>query len=455
MNREHEPGEAELFIFFLQLRETLHGGRLYVFTVLVALTWALWMIKAWLSRRYRPWTAPYDTTASVVIPVVDEPVGLFHEVLDLITEQRPHQVIVVINGPRNEKLERVCDTYPGVDWIWTEVPGKRNAIREGLERCTGEIVVLVDSDTLWTRGTLRELVKPFADPRVGGVTTNQRIVDPDRNLLTRWADWLENVRVQYSMPAMSVLGQVGCLPGRTIAFRRTVLVDAMPEFLNGKFLGVFLEVSDDRTLTNLCLKQGYQTVYQSTSRVYTDAPVGMRKLAKQQLRWARGSQYNTLRMLPWMMRHARMLALFYVADIVLPFLLLASVTGFLVRALILDDRVNFYEGITFGYGAAVGTAIILLLTLVATWISAYLRQSRHFDEHPRDLVLLPAFTILNTFMLMPIRMYGFMRMARNDGWGTRTNAFRGERERRAPNPWAAVPYLLALGFFAAGAAYHG
>lgn len=444
-----------MFIFFLQLRETFHGGRLYVFTVLVALTWGLWMLKAWLSRRYRPWTTPYVTSASVVIPVVDEPVGLFHEVLDLITEQRPHQVIVVINGPRNEKLERVCATYPGVEWTWTEVPGKRNAIREGLERSTGEIVVLVDSDTLWTRHTLRELVKPFADPRIGGVTTNQRIVDPERNVLTRWADWLESVRVEYSMPAMSVLGQVGCLPGRTIAFRRTVLVDAMPEFLTGRFLGVFLEVSDDRTLTNLCLQQGYQTVYQSTSRVYTDAPVGMRKLAKQQLRWARGSQYNTLRMLPWMLRHARMLALFYVADIVLPFLLLASATGFAVRALVLDDRVNFYEGITFGYGAAIGTAIIVFLTLLATWISAYLRQSRHFDEHPRDLALLPAFTFLNTFMLMPIRMYGFMRMARNDGWGTRANAFRGEQERRSFNPWAAVPYLLALTFFAAGAAYHG
>ena len=73
-----------------------------------------------------------------------------------------------------------------------------------------------------------ELVKPFANRKVGGVTTNQRIVDYDRNILTRWADWLESIRVQYSMPAMSVLGQVGCLPGRTIAFRRFILDDAMP-----------------------------------------------------------------------------------------------------------------------------------------------------------------------------------------------------------------------------------
>ena len=225
--------------------------------------------------------------------------------------------------------------------------------------------MLVDSDTLWTEGTLRELVKPFANRKVGGVTTNQRIVDPHRNVLTRWSDWLENVRVQYSMPAMSVLGQVGCLPGRTIAFRKFILEEAMDPFLNEKFMGVFLEVSDDRTLTNLCLKQGYRTVYQSTSCVLTDTPVGMRKLAKQQLRWARGSQYNTLRMLPWMLKNAPVLALFYVTDIIMPFLLLACATGFVVRMLD-GENLNFYEGITFGYGAVVGTGLIVVLTIIAT-----------------------------------------------------------------------------------------
>ena len=149
-----------MFIFFLQLRETLHGGRLYVFTVLIAITWALWCLKAWLSRRYTPWTEDYETTTSVVIPVVDEPCGLFHEVLDLITEQTPDQVIVVINGPRNEKLEKVCDTYPGVDWMWTAVPGKRNAINEGLQRATCDIVVL--SGSSWPDSELTAF-RPFIE----------------------------------------------------------------------------------------------------------------------------------------------------------------------------------------------------------------------------------------------------------------------------------------------------
>src|SRR5690606_30944559 len=142
-----------------------------------------------------------------------------HEVLSRIVASRPTEIIVVINGPRNPAIEAVCQ-HLRVRWAWTETPGKRNALRTGFGLATGDVIVLVDSDTLWSRTTLSELVKPFADPQVGGVTTRQAIMRPGRNALTRWADWLESVRCEYSMPAMSVLGTVGCLPGRTIAFRR-------------------------------------------------------------------------------------------------------------------------------------------------------------------------------------------------------------------------------------------
>ena len=77
----------------------------------------------------------------------------------------------------------------------------------------------------------------------------------------------------------------------------------------------------------------------------------------------------------------------------------------------------------------------MVLTLLATWISAYVRQSRHFDERPRDLFLLPVFTVLNTFLLMPIRIYGFMRMAAQRRLGdARERVRRRAHERARPNP---------------------
>jgi hyaluronan synthase len=263
-----------MVVFLLQLRDSVrHGAHVYLFTIYVGIVWALWMVKVTLSWHYRPWTEPYEVTTAVVIPVVDEPLELFRDVLARITAQTPDDLIVVINGPQNPELASACDEA-GVRWVHTPIAGKRNAVRVGVEQSVGDVVVLVDSDTIWAAETLGELVKPFADPTVGGVTTRQRIISPDRSILTRWADWLESLRCHYSMPAMSVLGTVGCLPGRTIAFRREILVRAMPGFLSEKFLGVFLEVSDDRTLTNYVLKYGYRSVYQSTSFVLTDAPCG-------------------------------------------------------------------------------------------------------------------------------------------------------------------------------------
>lgn len=427
-----------MLAFLLQINSWVKSGSVYLFAFFMIGIWLLWLLRVALSRHYRAWTLPYETTTSVVIPVVDEPAELFRMVLKRIIEQRPTEIIAVINGPRNPALEEVCHKV-GVRWCWTDIPGKRNALQVGVGMATGDIAVLVDSDTMWTDRTLIELIKPFRDPRVGGVTTRQRIIDPRRNWLTRWADWLENVRNEYSMPAMSVLGTVGCLPGRTIAFRRRILVDCMEQFLRERFLGVFLEVSDDRALTNYTLRAGYRTVYQSTSLVYTDAPQQLGKLARQQYRWARGSQYNTLRMLPWMMRHTPILAVFYVADIVVPFVLTGAFISW---------TVSFIRGVKLALYDALPIAalepwqilpFILMLSVFMTALSLIIRFSRHFSTAPGDLLYLPAFIGINTFLLMPVRVLGFFRMAHNTGWGTRSGGFAGERNR---SPLVMVPYLL-------------
>ncbi len=429
-----------MFVFLLQMRDLLVHHRVHLFMLYMALVWSVWGWKAWLSRRYTPFTGDCDETTAVLIPVVDEPHELFREVLNRILRQGPDEIHVVINGPRNVPLEAICAEFPRVDVTWTEVPGKRNALRIGVEETTSDICVLVDSDTIWTANTLTELVRPFADPEVGGVTTKQRILAPERHILSRWADWMESLRNEYAMPAMSVLGTVGCLPGRTIAFRRSVLEKSMDHFLNARFLGIFLEVSDDRTLTNECLRYGYKAVYQSSSLVYTDAPLEWKKMAKQQLRWARGSQYNTLRMFPWMLKNAKPLAFFYLADILLPFLLLGAYLGWFVRQFIISD-LDLFEPFVSTFGRFGGGALVALFAILASTASSALRQSRHLRQNPSDLWRIPTFLVISTLMLMPIRMLGFTRMAHNSGWGTRAGGFAGESSR---NPQAFIPYVLAL-----------
>ncbi|QCR43331.1 glycosyl transferase family 2 [Curtobacterium sp. SGAir0471] len=415
-----------MFTFILQIRQMVEGHpEFYLFAVYSAVIWLLWLLKVVLSARYRPFTGTYSGTTSVVVPVVDEPLDLFRDVIGRMVEQGPGEIIVVINGARNEALEEVCEEFaPLVRWTHTPIPGKRNAVKVGTEMSTGDITILVDSDTVWTPGTLSELLRPFADESVGGVTTRQRILEPTRSWITRWADWLENSRALYSMPAQSVLGQIGCLPGRTIAFRRNILVRVMDRFMHEKFMGVFLEVSDDRTLTNLTLKEGYRTVYQYTSLVYTDAPLQVKKLFKQQLRWARGSQYNTLRMLPWMLGHAPILAVFFLTDIILPFMLFGVIAGWIYRA-VTGQGENLYQGILQPYGFSTGFVYVAGLMVVSSVLSMAIRQMRHLAEKPSDFFRLPMFIIVSTFFLMPIRLIGFFRLAHASGWGTRAGAYAG------------------------------
>ncbi|QBQ74841.1 glycosyltransferase family 2 [Caudovirales GX15bay] len=437
-----------MFIFLLQLREAISGRPqvLVSFAAFALVVWAIWLLKVMLSRRYIAWLEPYETTASVIVPVVDEPVELFRDVLQRILKQEPHELIVVINGARNVNLEQVCADL-GVHYSWTPTPGKRNAIRIGVELATGDVCVLVDSDTIWTDDTLTELVKPFADPSVGGVTTRQRILKAREHFLKRWADWMENSRARYSMPAQSSLGQVGCLPGRTIAFRRSILNHVMYDFMTQRFLGVFLEVSDDRTLTNLTLKMGFKTVYQASSLVLTDSPIKMKKLYKQQLRWARGSQYNTLRMLPWMVVHAPVLSIFFIADIILPFLLVGSVIGWTYHART-HTGVNFMRPTLDAFPGIQGWALVLGFIIVGSTVSMWLRQKRHLDEVPRDLMWMPVYILFSSIFLMPIRIYGFFVCGHVAKWGTRSGSYAGtegmglSQRLRSLNPQALFPYLL-------------
>lgn len=409
-----------MYTFVMQVRDLFLNTRFHYYITFFLFVWFFWTVKAVIASRYRSVDAPYQVTTSVVVPVVDEDPADFRKVLALIKEAGPTETIVVINGQHNPALERVCEEL-GVAFIWTRTPGKRHAIKLGLEKTRGEIVILVDSDTRWDPNTLSELVKPFADPTVGGVTTSQRIYGRERHILTRFADWMEDIRTRYSMPAMSVFGSVGCLPGRTIGFRRSIIENNLEKFLGEKFLGIFLEVSDDRTLTNYVLQDGYKTVLQRTSRVWTDAPTSYRKYARQQLRWARGSQYNTLRMLGFMVRKTPYLCFSYVVDVLIPFFWLGTIIN-LVWKVAVGDPTPYMVGTVWEQ---------VLLVVFGILVSVAIRNLSHLRSHPEDWPYLPAFILLQSLLLTPIRIYGFFKMARDSGWGTRANAHQGTSQVHA------------------------
>lgn len=413
-----------MYAFLVQFVDFLRTHNVHYFLLFFGLVWLRWFVVNTLALFYKPYTQKHKATTSVIIPVVDEPIDVFKQVLTSITKQKPDQIIVVINGPRNIILENACKQFDGVACYWTKTLGKRNAIRYGMKYVTGDIVLLVDSDTIWMPKMLTELLKPFADPKIGGVTTKQKITDPTSSMIARLSDWLEDVRAYGTMQAMSVMGQVGCLPGRTIAFRREILQKVLPEFMNERFLGMHKEVSDDRSLTNLALKAGYKTVMQSTAVVYTEAPTRWKKFLRQQLRWAEGSQYNNMRMSPWMLRHAPLMFFIYWTDMLMPFFLWGVYLSFFIKAVILQDL----SKTDLLFLADRPLLFVLLVTLAGAYFSYAVRQLRVLSESPRHFVFMPVYIILLTFVMAPVRMLGFARLADDLGWGTRANSYQAKKK---------------------------
>jgi hyaluronan synthase len=412
----------------LQILDTLSIGSIYLFSFAMILVIASWLAKAVVSRQYVRFEPTWETpTVAVIIPVLGEEPEVLQNVCRRVLDQEPQKVIVVINGPRDISLESVCakleaSNQRNFSFIWQSKPGKRYAISAALGNVREEVTVLVDSDTFWQKNTLKNLLAPFQDDGVGGVTGDQRIISPGKNILTRWSDWFELLRTSYSLPAMSVRGAVGCLPGRTIAFRTEILKRNMRRFLHDRFLGTHLEISDDRALTNYTLLDGYKTVYQDSSRVETLSPTSLSAFVRQQYRWAKGSQYNNLKMFGWMLQRKPFLCFIYSVDMLVPLLLVSNVLSWILGASFIEvsNSGDFFRALKIlASNGALGLGILVMAAVAASWAVYGIRTSRVIDRSPTTFWFLPIFMLLNFFLLVPIRVAGLLTCSWDSGWGTR------------------------------------
>lgn len=440
-----------MFTFVIELVDLLRYGLVHLFLLFFVFVWTKWLLTALMALRYKPFelSVPPEilqnevSRTGVIIPVLDEDPDFFTKVLQKVLAEQPGKVIVVINGPRQISLEQVCEACK-VDWIYTSQAGKRNAVYLGfkwLQRHFSDCryVALMDSDTLVTEQSFSELIKSFmVDQKVGGACGTQRIFDPNRSLMTWLEDWIEDSRSKLSMPAFSSVGQIGCLLGRLIFLRYEIFDKAMEDYLNQRIFGVRMEYSDDRYLTQATLTMGFKTVFQSTSIVYTDGPETLSGFIKQQLRWARGSQASTLGNFGWLWTHKLPIALFYTSDILLPFFLLAVFINTLTNLLLYNSALITILDTFFGPGW-----VRFLCVVIGTCLSIGLRQIPHLRKYKRDVLALPLFVFLATFLLMPLRMWGFFTCLLVPGWGTRQGSY--NREDAAGRIYSSfIPVLLGF-----------
>ena len=388
-----------LIAFFVSVPLLIPIGVLGVFR------WAVWLAKRIPALFYRPICNEYDTTATIVTPVYNEDPALFRRAIESWLANKPDRIIAVIDVTDKACLEVAC-SYPKVDVILIEVPGKRAALATGVDATTTEIVVLVDSDVIWEPDVLQKLKMPFADPKIGGAGTRQHMVPSDGHRPTLWerlADIYLDIRYSDEVPATTRWGRaVSCLSGRTAAYRTRLLQSLREPFLTETFRGTPCMSGDDKRYTCLILQNGYHTWNQLNAHVYSTFKPDFEGFVKQRVRWSRNSFRSDLRALwqGWVWRYPY-LALLLIDKTIAPFMLLI---GPLVLAMaILDGHWQ------------------LVLSLVIWWhLSRAIKILPHLRRRPTDWLILSAFVAV-TFFMSVVKAYALYTITEHK-WLTRSVA---------------------------------
>jgi hyaluronan synthase len=95
---------------------------------------------------------------------------------------------------------------------------------------------------------------------------------------------------------------------------------------------------------------------------------------------------------------------------------------------------NLYRGLLDLPDRGYVIPAIVAITVLMSALSMSLRQLRHLEEVPGDILRMPLFVLFSTLFLMPLRAYGFLRLGHVGGWGTRAAAYSGDEPTGPTGP---------------------
>ena len=219
---------------------------------------------------------------SILVPAYNEEKVIARTIEGLIETEYPNKEIVVIDDGSKDQTFSIMNNYKNkVKVLHKENGGKASAINFGLAYSTGEIIVIVDADTIIGRDSLVHLVKGFTvDKNVAAVAGNI-LVRNRKNWLTR-CQALEYISgIQIARRALDIFGAISVVPGALGAFRRSVLDE----------IGTYHKdtLVEDFDVTMKILKSKLVISGSSEATAYTEAPESIHSLYRQRKRWYGGN----------------------------------------------------------------------------------------------------------------------------------------------------------------------
>lgn len=160
------------------------------------------------------------------------------------------QVVIVADGSKDKTPEIVKRyTKTGIDLLYQpERQGKMAAINRALPHARGEIVIFSDANNYYPADTVRSLIQPFGDPRVGA-TTGAKIIGQGDGTLGA-SEGLYWKYESFIKKQESHLGSCTSAAGEVLAIRKN-LYSRPPDNV----------INDDFFIAMQIVKSGYRLVY--------------------------------------------------------------------------------------------------------------------------------------------------------------------------------------------------
>jgi hyaluronan synthase len=267
--------------------------------------------------QYKPIESAEDDelpTCTIIVPAYNEGSFVYDTLMSISASDYPKHKI---------QLMAIDDGSKDDTWVWMqkakeklgdfltiyqqpENMGKRYALYRGFKLATGEVFITIDSDSLIDKKTLRNLVAPFVvDNNCGAVAGNVKIHNVKKALIPKMLNVSFAFSFGFIRAAQSKMKTVLCTPGALSAYKKEAVMNCLEAWINQTFLGVKTDIGEDRAMTNMILKQGYHTFFQSNALVYTNIPETYKTLRKMFTRWERSNVRENIMMSKFAFRKFR------------------------------------------------------------------------------------------------------------------------------------------------------
>ena len=305
---------------------------LYLYSIIAA---AFLLTRYLFGALYRtvPIREDFTPGVTIIIPCFNEEEWINRTILSCINQSYPAEkleVIVVDDGSTDQSVAKIKETIDSVAAIVGESvrkrlfhlvqpqnAGKREALIRGALAARHELVVFVDSDSFVDPFAIYNLVQPFQDENMGGVSGRTDVANTYTNVLTKMQAVRYYIAFRIMKAAEGYFDAVTCLSGPLSCYRKELVLQHKDAWLNQKFLGQKATFGDDRSLTNFILRE-HRTGYQDTAVCSTIVPNNYSMFLKQQMRWKRSWLRESLIAAKFMWKKEPFMALSFYMGLLVP-----------------------------------------------------------------------------------------------------------------------------------------